>query len=61
MISVAEPAEGGKANRAVCTLMAHLLERPQSAVRIIAGETNSEKLLAVTGDSTVLADRLRAL
>jgi uncharacterized protein YggU (UPF0235/DUF167 family) len=60
-IGVAEAAEDGKANRAVCAVLADALHRPQSAVRIVAGASNSEKLLAVTGDSAVLVELLRAL
>jgi len=60
-IGVAEAAEDGKANRAVCAVVAGLLRRPQSAVRIITGASHSEKLLAVTGDSAALAELLRAL
>ncbi len=60
-IGVAEPAEDGKANRAVCALLAHTLHRPQSAVQIVSGATNHEKLLSVTGDAAALADLLRLL
>jgi len=60
-IAVTEAAEDGKANRAVCALLAHALHRPQSAVQIVSGATNREKLLAVTGDSAALVDLLRSL
>jgi hypothetical protein len=60
-ISVTEAAEDGKANRAVCTLLAQTLSRPQSAVQIVSGATSREKLLSVTGDSTALAGLLRSL
>jgi uncharacterized protein (TIGR00251 family) len=60
-IAVAEPAEDGKANRAVCAMLARALHRPQSAVQVVAGAANREKLLAVTGDSAVLVELLRAL
>lgn len=60
-IAVAEAAEDGKANRAVCALLAGALQRPQSSVRVVAGAAHSEKLLAVAGDSTVLVELLRSL
>lgn len=60
-IAVTEPAEDGKANQAVCAMLARALHRPPSAVHIVAGAANSEKLLAVTGDANALVERLRAL
>jgi uncharacterized protein len=60
-ISVAEAAEDGRANQAVCAMLAKALLRPQSSVRIVAGAANREKLLAVSGDSDALVDMLRAL
>jgi uncharacterized protein (TIGR00251 family) len=60
-IAVTEAAEDGKANRAVCALLADALHRPQSAVQIVSGTTNREKLLSVTGDSATLVDLLRSL
>jgi uncharacterized protein len=60
-IAVTEAAEDGKANRAVCSLLADALDRPQSAVRIVSGAANREKLLAVTGDATALVGLLRSL
>lgn len=60
-IAVTEAAEDGKANRAVCAMLAQALHRPQSAVQIVSGAANREKLLSVAGDSAALADLLRAL
>jgi uncharacterized protein len=60
-IAVAEAAEDGKANRAVCAMLARALHRPPSSVQILAGAANSEKLLAVAGDSAALAELLRSL
>jgi uncharacterized protein len=42
-IAVTEAAEEGKANRAVCALLAQTLSRPQSAVQIVSGATSREK------------------
>jgi uncharacterized protein YggU (UPF0235/DUF167 family) len=60
-IDVAEPAEDGKANQAVCAMLARALHRPRSSVRIVAGASISEKLLAVAGDSASLVELLRTL
>jgi uncharacterized protein YggU (UPF0235/DUF167 family) len=60
-IAVAEAAEDGKANRAVCALLARALDRPSSSVRIVAGAAHREKLLAVTGDHAALVARLQSL
>jgi uncharacterized protein (TIGR00251 family) len=60
-VAVTEAAEDGKANRAVCALVARALDRPLASVRIVSGATNREKLLSVAGDSTALAERLRSL
>jgi uncharacterized protein (TIGR00251 family) len=60
-VAVTEAAEDGKANRAVCALLAKALHRPQSSVRIVTGASNSEKLLEVTGDAATLVELLQAL
>jgi uncharacterized protein (TIGR00251 family) len=60
-IAVAQAAEDGKANRAVCALLAKALHRPQSSVRIVSGAANREKLLAVTGDVAALIELLSSL
>ena len=60
-IAVTEAAEDGKANRAVCALLADALHRPQSAVQIVSGGTSREKLLSVTGDSAALVALLQSL
>ena len=60
-IAVTEAAEDGKANRAVCAMLAKALHRPVSAIRIVTGAGHREKLLAVDGDSSALSDMLRAL
>ena len=60
-IGVAEAAEEGKANRAVCAVLARVLDCPASSVRIAAGASHREKLLAVTGDSSALIEKLQAL
>ncbi len=60
-IAVKEVAEDGKANRAVCDMLARLLDRPRSAVTLVVGASNREKILAVAGDPRILAGKLSAL
>jgi uncharacterized protein YggU (UPF0235/DUF167 family) len=60
-LAVAEAAEGGRANRAACALLARALALPPSAVAVAAGGASREKLLRVTGDPATLAVRLAAL
>jgi uncharacterized protein (TIGR00251 family) len=60
-VAVTEAAEDGKANRAVCAMLAKALDRPPSSVEIASGASNREKLVLVTGDSTALGEKLRSL
>jgi len=60
-VAVAEAAEDGKANRAVCDLLAAALDRPRGAVRVLTGAANREKILAVAGDPAALSERLDTL
>ena len=48
-LKVAAPAEGGKANQAVCKLLARTLGRPVRDVRIVAGHSRPRKRIAITG------------
>ena len=60
-IGVNEPAEDGRANRAVCATLARALDVPESAVRVVVGPGNRDKILLVAGDAATLAARLAAL
>lgn len=60
-IGVAEPAEGGRANRAACAALADALGLPPSAVTVTAGATSREKTLRVAGDPDALGARLAGL
>ncbi len=60
-VAVTEPAEDGKANRAVCAMVARALRQPLASVQIVSGAAHREKLLSVTGDQALLIERLRAL
>lgn len=48
-LRIAAPPEGGKANRAICALLAAALGIKPSAVSIIAGATGAEKTVAIQG------------
>jgi len=58
---VAEPAEGGRANRAACAALARALDVQPSAISVVAGASSREKTLRVAGDPAALASRLGAL
>lgn len=60
-VAVTEAAEDGKANRAVCAMLARALRQPLASVQIVSGAANREKLLSVTGDAASLIERLQAL
>lgn len=51
-IKVAAPPENGKANRAVCELLASVLGVDSRRVEIVAGHTNAEKIARVEGVSS---------
>jgi uncharacterized protein YggU (UPF0235/DUF167 family) len=51
----------GKANGALCALLAKTLDAPLSRVQLTAGGKSRLKQVAVTGDPDVLIARLRAL
>ncbi len=60
-IGVTEPAESGRANRAVCATLAKSLGLTPSAVSVVIGATSREKTLRVTGNPAELAAKLAAL
>jgi uncharacterized protein len=53
--------ENGRANRALCELIASALGVPASRVTILAGAAARAKRIAVAGDPEALIARLRAL
>ena len=53
--------ENGRANEALCALLAAKLDAPVSRVRLAAGVKNRLKLVAVSGDPEALIARLRTL
>ncbi len=56
---VAAPAEGGKANAAVCRLVAEALGVPKSRVRVVRGATARIKVLEIDGATGEDLRRLR--
>jgi uncharacterized protein len=58
-VRVAAPPEDGKANKAVCSLLADALGLKRAAVTVIAGPSSSEKTIRI--DGLRAADILRLL
>ena len=56
-IKVAVPAERGKANRALCELLAELLEVRRSDVQVKSGRTSRHKRLFVAATRAEVAMR----
>jgi len=59
-IAVSAPPEDGKANAAVCKLVAKLLGTAKSNVSVVAGATARLKQIEVRGDGAALAAMLEA-
>jgi uncharacterized protein len=58
-LKVSAPAEQGRANEAVCGLLARVLGVPPRAVSVVSGVSNPEKVVRVEGVSASEAeDRL---
>ena len=60
-ISVSEPPEDGRANRAACAALAEAVGVPPSHVDVAAGAASRRKTLLVSGDTAAIASRLAAL
>jgi uncharacterized protein (TIGR00251 family) len=60
-IGVNDPAEDGRANRAVCAVLAQALHLPASAVAVTLGHTSRDKTLHVAGDTALLTAKLETL
>lgn len=50
-VRVAAPPEGGKANKAICRLLAEALGLRPADVQVVAGQTRPEKTVRVVGIS----------
>ena len=60
-IAVTDAPENGRANRAVCEMLADALGLPRSAVTLAAGATSRDKRLQVAGDPATLIARISTL
>jgi uncharacterized protein YggU (UPF0235/DUF167 family) len=58
LVRVTAAPEDGRANAAVCALVAKALGVPKSAVRVVRGETSRDKILEVEGASQADLDEL---
>ena len=56
-VRVAARPEGGRANEALLTLLAHELELPRSAVSLVSGHAARDKIVALDGIDGVEAAR----
>lgn len=54
-IKTTAPPDKGKANTAICALLAKAFGVPKSAVTIHAGEANRRKVVHITGETKTLA------
>ncbi|MGE0723317.1 MAG: DUF167 family protein [Alphaproteobacteria bacterium] len=50
--------EDGKANAALCALLAKRLDVPKSAIAVVHGATGRRKTVAIAGDPATLAARI---
>lgn len=48
-VKVSQPPEGGRANAAICALLAQKLGVKASAVSVVSGQANPEKVVRVEG------------
>ena len=48
-VAVKQPPEKGRANRAVCGLLARMLRVPSSSVLLVAGEGSQDKIIRIIG------------
>ncbi len=55
-VRVSQPPEDGKANRAICALLAKELGVRPSAVRVVRGESSAEKVVRVEGIGLAVVD-----
>jgi len=58
LVRVRSTPEGGRANEALCALLAANLDTPASGVRLAAGAKSRVKHVVVTGDPATLTVRL---
>ncbi|NJO67645.1 MAG: DUF167 domain-containing protein [Rhodospirillales bacterium] len=59
-VSITAPADRGRANAAVLALLARVWELPKRSLTVAAGLTSRRKVIAVSGDTQHLLQRLTA-
>lgn len=52
-VKVSAPPDGGKANKAVCKVVADALGLPKSAVEVASGHTSRHKRLSISCDQSI--------
>ncbi len=60
-LGVTEAAEDGRANRAVCALIAASLGVAQNQVSVVLGATSRQKQLLILGEAAPITERLAAI
>jgi uncharacterized protein (TIGR00251 family) len=59
VVRVTAAPEGGKANAAVCKVLADALDLPKTSVRVVRGEASRHKIVDVTGiDEDGIAEKI---
>ena len=61
LVRVRAPPEDGRANEALCALLAKTLDAPASRVRLATGAKSRLKQVVIGGEPAALVARLRAL
>ncbi|EHM02471.1 hypothetical protein HMPREF9946_01085 [Acetobacteraceae bacterium AT-5844] len=59
-LAVNEAPEDGRANKAICALLAEVLHVPPSRIAVVQGATSREKTCHIEGDPAALAALLGA-
>jgi uncharacterized protein (TIGR00251 family) len=57
-VKVAQPAEGGRANRAVIELLASVLGVPAGQIALVSGQTSPRKVFRISGVAREVVEAL---
>jgi uncharacterized protein (TIGR00251 family) len=57
-VKVAQPAEGGRANRAVIELLASVLGVPAGQIALVSGQTGPRKVFRISGVAREVVEAL---
>ncbi|WP_241665361.1 DUF167 domain-containing protein [Teichococcus oryzae] len=60
-LAVTAAPEDGRANKAICALLAEALHVPPSAIAVVQGATSREKTLRIAGEPARLAQAMENL